>query len=101
MSSTTRCRPWIEPGAVSATPTPMAMEQADPGGRQLHDAERLAVAEVEIDVEAGLAGVEGFRAVRVRYGDWHQLELEAQAHRPFWVWPEPARDLPVCCAAAR
>jgi hypothetical protein len=61
----------------------MAMEQADPGRRQLHDAECLAVAEVEIDVEAGLVGVEGFRAVRVRYGDWHQLELEAHGTSSF------------------
>lgn len=73
----------MEPAAVSAAPTPMAMEQADPGGRQLHDAERLAVAEVEIDVEAGLVGIEGFRAVRVRYGDWHQLELEAPGTSSF------------------
>jgi hypothetical protein len=41
------------------------------------------VAEVEIDVEAGLVGVEGFRAVRVRYGDWHQLELEAHGTSSF------------------
>jgi hypothetical protein len=58
----------------------MAMAQADPGGVA---AERLAVAEVEIDVEAGLVGVEGFRAVHVRYGDCHQLELEAHGTSSF------------------
>lgn len=49
----------------------------------MHDAERLAVAEVEIDVEAGLVGVDGFRAVHVLYGDWHQLELEAHGTSSF------------------
>jgi hypothetical protein len=53
------------------------------------------VAEAEIDVEAGLVGVEGFRAVRVRYGDWHQLELEAYGTSSFLGVAEPARDLPV------
>jgi hypothetical protein len=75
----------MEAAAVSTTPTPMAMamEQADPGRRQLHAAERIAVAEAEIDVEAGLVGVEGFRAVHVRYGDWHQLELEVHGTSSF------------------
>jgi hypothetical protein len=56
------------------------------------------VAEVEIDVEAGLVGIEGFRAVRVRYGDWHQLELEAPGTSSFlgvaWASARSASVLP-------
>src|SRR5918995_368977 len=32
MSGTTRWRPWTEPGGVSTMPTPMQIEQAEPGG---------------------------------------------------------------------
>jgi hypothetical protein len=32
MSSTTSWSPWTEPGSVSMTPLPSAIEHADPGG---------------------------------------------------------------------
>jgi hypothetical protein len=30
MSETTSCRPWTEPGVMSESPVPIAIEQADP-----------------------------------------------------------------------
>jgi hypothetical protein len=54
-----------------------------PGRGQLHDAELLAGADVEVHVEARLLGVEGLGAVHVRDRDRHQLELEIHAGRPF------------------
>ena len=60
------------------------------------------MAEVEIDVEAGLVGAEGFARSASDTGTGTSSSLKRTARRPFWVWPEPARDLPVCwCAAAR
>ena len=73
MSGTTRWRAWTEPGGVWTIPTPMQMEQAEPG--QLHDPELVAEALVEVGVEADLVGVEGLGPVDVGHRDRHQLEL--------------------------
>jgi hypothetical protein len=52
----------------------MAIEQADPGGVNLDEANLVADLVVMVRVEAGLLGVEGLRAVHVRHGDLHQFE---------------------------
>ena len=75
MSETTICRPRTEPGAASVMPVPSAIEQAEPGRRELHEADLVADPVVVVGVEAGLLGVERLRAVDVRDGDRHQLEL--------------------------
>jgi hypothetical protein len=65
MSETTKCRAWREPGGVSTIPIPKAIEQAEPGGRQLHDAKLVADGVVVVLIEASFLSVEGLRMIYV------------------------------------
>jgi hypothetical protein len=51
---------------VYALPKPMAIEQGDPGGVSLHEADRVADPVVVVGLEADLVGIDGLRAVYVR-----------------------------------
>ena len=64
------------------------MEQAEPGGGHLHDAEPRHRLGVHIEVESGLLRVEGFGAVHIGHGNQHELEL--QIHDP----SDPGLDTP-------
>ena len=61
------------PGTPSVMPVPMLIEQRRSGRRELHDAELVAGAVVDVDPEAGLL-VERLAAVHVRDGKDHDLE---------------------------
>ena len=77
MSSTTSCRPSIEPGAALVMPWPMTIERVRAGRRQLHDAEVIRGSVVDVHPPAQ-ALVERLRSVDV--GDGHDHDLEPHVH---------------------
>ena len=50
---------------MSVTPVPSTIEHAGPGGRELHEAQRVGHPMIVIGVEADLVDVEGLGAVDV------------------------------------
>ena len=72
----------------------MVIEQAEPGRRQLHDAEVFVGLVVDVDVEAHLVGVERLGTVDVRDRNHHELELEVHGIAS-WVVGRGDRSLAV------
>jgi hypothetical protein len=74
----------MEAAAVSTTPTPMAMamEQADPGGVSCTTRNVSPWLKSRSTLKPGWSASKVSRGPR-RYGDWHQLELEAHGTSSF------------------
>ena len=86
--STTTCMPLTEPGSASVRPVPIAIEHAEPGRGELHEADLVADAVVVVGVEADLVDVERLRAVDV--GDREVTELELDVHGTILIETEPS-----------
>jgi hypothetical protein len=76
------------PGGDATTQPGAEHDRAGGSGRcQLHDAEVLAGAVVDINLESGLLGVEGLGAVHIRDGDDDQLEFPIHGNPSFRLLP--------------
>ena len=85
MSETMRYRPWAEPGAAGVTFLPKMTEAGGARGRELDDAEVVAVGEVGVEPPAEVA-IETLGAIDVRNGDDDDLELHVDRRPPSAVF---------------
>jgi hypothetical protein len=96
MQALDRARRRVDP----PTPMAMAMEQADPGGVSCTTRNVSPWLKSRSTLKPAWSASKVFARSASDTGTGTSSSLKRPAHRPFWVWPGPARDLPVCCHAA-